>query len=174
MSRPPHARLALLWLLLPPQAEHGPDSQAVLVALPGVDVEAIAQEVDHQCSLLPRADMTRRALSHSCIVQVASKEEAAQFSNRWGAPPGRQLAVRGAGAARAAGCALGAHRIHSLSNHSARALLFSASHRPALLIRCCCHALHSSIRPTAWPRPPSQHNVRSPPARRDAGTRRST
>ncbi|GAB4815391.1 hypothetical protein N2152v2_002437 [Parachlorella kessleri] len=65
------------------QAEHGPDSQAVLVALPGVDVEAIQQEVEHQCSLLPRAEMTRRALSHSCIVQVGSREEAAQFSNRY-------------------------------------------------------------------------------------------
>lgn len=64
------------------QAEHGPDSQAVLVALPGVDVEGIRREVEHQCSLLPRADMTRRALSHSCIVQVGSKEEAAEFSNR--------------------------------------------------------------------------------------------
>jgi histidinol dehydrogenase len=68
--------------LLVAQAEHGPDSQAVLLALPGVDVEAVQQEVERQCSLLPRAETTRRALTHSCIVQVGSKEEAAQFSNR--------------------------------------------------------------------------------------------
>eukprot|EP00887_Chlorella_sp_A99_P006182 scaffold3.g6182.t1 len=75
---PTHVAIDLL-----SQAEHGPDSQAVLVALPGVDIAAVQREVERQCSLLPRADMTRRALSHSSIVQVGSKEEAAQFSNRY-------------------------------------------------------------------------------------------
>ncbi|KAL4435006.1 hypothetical protein ABPG77_003831 [Micractinium sp. CCAP 211/92] len=65
------------------QAEHGPDSQAVLVALPGVDVEAVQREVDRQCDLLPRAETTRRALAHSSIVQVGSKEEAAALSNEY-------------------------------------------------------------------------------------------
>ncbi|KAL4541960.1 hypothetical protein Ndes2437B_g06284 [Nannochloris sp. 'desiccata'] len=63
------------------QAEHGPDSQSMLVALPGVDVEAIQGEVEKQCSMLPRAEVTRRALSHSRIVRVESKEAAAAFSN---------------------------------------------------------------------------------------------
>ena len=65
------------------QAEHGPDSQAVLVALPGVDVAGIQAEVERQCSMLPRAEVTRRALAHSCIVQVSGKEQAAEFSNRY-------------------------------------------------------------------------------------------
>lgn len=52
------------------------------MALPGVDIDGIQREVDYQCDLLPRAEVTRLALSHSCIVQVSSKEEAAQFSNR--------------------------------------------------------------------------------------------
>ncbi|KAL4458153.1 hypothetical protein ABPG75_013018 [Micractinium tetrahymenae] len=65
------------------QAEHGPDSQAVLVALPGVDVEAVQREVERQCDLLPRAETTRRALAHSSIVQVGSKEEAAALSNKY-------------------------------------------------------------------------------------------
>lgn len=64
------------------QAEHGPDSQAVLVALPGVDIEAVQLEVQRQCDLLPRAETTRRALSHSRIVQAGSREEAAALSNR--------------------------------------------------------------------------------------------
>lgn len=68
--------------MLAVQAEHGPDSQAVLVALPGVNIEAVQREVERQCDLLPRAETTRKALSHSCIVQVGSKEEAAEFSNR--------------------------------------------------------------------------------------------
>lgn len=73
--------------IIPPcrQAEHGPDSQAVLVALPGVDIEAVQQEVQRQCDLLPRAETTRRALSHSRIVQAGSREEAAALSNRWAA-----------------------------------------------------------------------------------------
>lgn len=65
------------------QAEHGPDSQAVLVALPGVDVAAVQREVERQCDLLPRAETTRRALAHSSIVQVGSKEEAAALSNEY-------------------------------------------------------------------------------------------
>jgi histidinol dehydrogenase len=65
------------------QAEHGPDSQVVLVALPGTDVAGIEREVARQCDLLPRAEVTRRALSHSCIVQVEGREEAAAFSNRF-------------------------------------------------------------------------------------------
>lgn len=53
------------------------------MALPGVDIEAVQQEVQRQCDLLPRAETTRRALSHSRIVQAGSREEAAALSNRW-------------------------------------------------------------------------------------------
>ena len=63
------------------QAEHGPDSQAMLVALPGVDVQGIQAEVERQCNMLPRAEVTRRALTHSRIVTVPSREAAAEFSN---------------------------------------------------------------------------------------------
>ena len=52
------------------------------MALPGVDIEAVQQEVQRQCDLLPRAETTRRALSHSRIVQAGSREEAAALSNR--------------------------------------------------------------------------------------------
>eukprot|EP00884_Botryococcus_braunii_P018831 jgi/Botrbrau1/5631/Bobra.55_1s0020.1 len=65
------------------QAEHGPDSQVVLVALPGVDIEAVQAEVQRQCDALPRGETARRALSHSCIVQVRSREEAAEYSNMY-------------------------------------------------------------------------------------------
>ncbi len=52
------------------QAEHGPDSQVVLLALPGVDLEAVEAEVQRQCDALPRNETARKALTHSCIVQV--------------------------------------------------------------------------------------------------------
>ena len=45
----------------------------VLVALPGVDLEAVQGEVDRQCDALPRGDTARQALSHSAIVRVDSK-----------------------------------------------------------------------------------------------------
>ncbi|EIE26673.1 histidinol dehydrogenase [Coccomyxa subellipsoidea C-169] len=65
------------------QAEHGPDSQVVLVALPGVDLAAVEDEVDRQCDALPRGDVARKALSHSCIVVAKDKAEAANFSNMY-------------------------------------------------------------------------------------------
>lgn len=42
--------------------------QVVLVALPGVDLGAVEEEVERQCDALPRGDVARKALSHSCIV----------------------------------------------------------------------------------------------------------
>lgn len=53
-----------------PQAEHGPDSQVVLLALPGVDLDAVQMEVSRQCDALPRSDTARKALAHSCVVTV--------------------------------------------------------------------------------------------------------
>lgn len=53
------------------QAEHGPDSQVVLLALPGVDLDAVQLAVQKQCDELPRNETARKALSHSCVVQVS-------------------------------------------------------------------------------------------------------
>ena len=46
------------------------------MALPGVDISAVEEQVQRQCDALPRADAARSALSHSCIVRVGSREEA--------------------------------------------------------------------------------------------------
>lgn len=54
------------------QAEHGPDSQVVLLALPGVDLNAVQRAVQQQCDELPRNETARKALSHSCVVQVSA------------------------------------------------------------------------------------------------------
>jgi histidinol dehydrogenase len=75
-ANPTHVALDLL-----SQAEHGPDSQAILLALPGLDVDGLRAEVMRQCALLPRADVTRRALRHSRIIQVADIDEAVRISN---------------------------------------------------------------------------------------------
>ncbi|KAF9609168.1 hypothetical protein IFM89_013558 [Coptis chinensis] len=51
------------------QAEHGPNSQVVLVISgDGVDVAAIEKEISKQCKTLPRREFTLKALSHSFIV----------------------------------------------------------------------------------------------------------
>ena len=51
------------------QAEHGPDSQVVLViAGDGVDWGAIEAEVSKQCNALPRGEFASKALSHSFTV----------------------------------------------------------------------------------------------------------
>ncbi|CAL4936314.1 unnamed protein product [Urochloa decumbens] len=64
------------------QAEHGPDSQVVLViAGDGVDLGAIEAEVSKQCNALPRGDFASKALSHSFTVFAKDMVEAISFSN---------------------------------------------------------------------------------------------
>lgn len=68
---------------MPWQAEHGPDSQVILVALPGVDIPAIEEAIENNLTTLPRADVTRVALTHSKILQAKDKKEAVTFSNKY-------------------------------------------------------------------------------------------
>ncbi|KAJ1394898.1 Histidinol dehydrogenase, conserved site [Sesbania bispinosa] len=64
------------------QAEHGPDSQVVLViAGEGVDVNAIEEELSKQCQSLPRGEFAAKALSHSFIVYACDMLESINFSN---------------------------------------------------------------------------------------------
>ncbi|MCH8495385.1 MAG: histidinol dehydrogenase [Balneolales bacterium] len=63
------------------QAEHGPDSQVVLVALPGFDTEKLQIELENQRKALPRAETALKALDHSYILSVESESEAIEFTN---------------------------------------------------------------------------------------------
>ncbi|KAJ0667299.1 putative histidinol dehydrogenase [Helianthus annuus] len=64
------------------QAEHGPDSQVVLViAGDGVDIKAIEEEIAKQCNSLPRGEFASKALSHSFTVFAHDVVEAVTFSN---------------------------------------------------------------------------------------------
>ncbi|KAK7399753.1 hypothetical protein VNO78_10942 [Psophocarpus tetragonolobus] len=64
------------------QAEHGPDSQVVLViAGEGVELNAIEEELSKQCLSLPRGEFAAKALSHSFIVYAQDMLEAINFSN---------------------------------------------------------------------------------------------
>lgn len=64
------------------QAEHGPDSQVVLViAGDGVDPTVIHDEINKQCQSLPRGEFASKALSHSFTVFARDMVEAINFSN---------------------------------------------------------------------------------------------
>ncbi|KAI0732936.1 histidine biosynthesis trifunctional-protein [Fomitopsis betulina] len=65
------------------QAEHGVDSQVVLVAVDLADAEltAIEAELDKQAKALSRVHIVRESIAKSNIVRVQTVAEALQFSN---------------------------------------------------------------------------------------------
>jgi histidinol dehydrogenase len=65
------------------QAEHGPDSQVVLVALSRRLAERTAAELTRQLALLPRGAIAARALRGSRTILAASPAEAAEIANRY-------------------------------------------------------------------------------------------
>jgi histidinol dehydrogenase len=65
------------------QAEHGPDSQVVLVTTGGADPEAIRKAAQTQLDALPRREMASKALEKSFILITRNTDEAMQFSNRY-------------------------------------------------------------------------------------------
>lgn len=75
------------------QAEHGPDSQVLLVSDSAVFVDAVQREIDAQLASLPRADVARRALAASRLIEVERLEDAFDISNAY-APEHLILALR--------------------------------------------------------------------------------
>ena len=65
------------------QAEHGPDSQVVLVATNRSIVDQTLEEVEKQLRQLSRADMAAKALEISYAIVVDSIDEAMAFSNQY-------------------------------------------------------------------------------------------
>lgn len=65
------------------QAEHGADSQVVLVTVGPFDTKAVTDAIEKHLSDLPRADMARKALEHSFIVSTDNSEQALEVINRY-------------------------------------------------------------------------------------------
>jgi histidinol dehydrogenase len=65
------------------QAEHGPDSQVILLSPSTSLLDAVEAEVASQCAQLPRADIAAQALSQSRLIAVASLAQAVEVSNRY-------------------------------------------------------------------------------------------
>lgn len=75
------------------QAEHGPDSQVVLVAFNEPFAKAVQQEVKSQLAQLPRKDIAAQALENSKIIIVKTEQEAVTIINEY-APEHLILAVK--------------------------------------------------------------------------------
>jgi len=65
------------------QAEHGSDSQVVLVAVGGWDTSGVLECLETQLAELPRAELARKALENSYLVHCATTRQAMDFSNRY-------------------------------------------------------------------------------------------
>ncbi|RWY56968.1 histidinol dehydrogenase [Mucilaginibacter gilvus] len=65
------------------QAEHGIDSQSILVCTSQTIAEQTLKEVEKQLAVLPRAEIARQAIDNSYIVITNSLDEAMDFSNEY-------------------------------------------------------------------------------------------
>lgn len=75
------------------QAEHGPDSQVLLLTDARDLLTEVRAEIDHQLERLPRADITRRSLEHARLILVDTIDTALRISNDY-APEHLILALR--------------------------------------------------------------------------------
>ncbi len=65
------------------QAEHGPDSQVILVTFSEKFAQRVLAELEQQVSILPRGTTARAALERSRIFIAGSRDEAIEISNRY-------------------------------------------------------------------------------------------
>ncbi len=75
------------------QAEHGPDSQVVLLSDDEQVLDAVLAEVHTQMEILPRIKIAKEALRHSKVILLKSIDECMAFSNHY-APEHLILAVK--------------------------------------------------------------------------------
>jgi len=74
------------------QAEHGPDSQVILVANNAEIITAIQNEINLQLTALPRKDFAEKALANSKAIVLSNQEQAIDLINAY-APEHLILAV---------------------------------------------------------------------------------
>ena len=67
------------------QAEHGPDSQVLLITTDREMIDQVDEEVEKQISVLARRDTARKALDNSKIIYFDSEADALAFTNFYGA-----------------------------------------------------------------------------------------
>ena len=65
------------------QAEHGVDSQAVLITTSEALQQAVKAEVERQLELLPRKEIAEKSLANSKLIVVKDMEEALELTNEY-------------------------------------------------------------------------------------------
>ncbi|MBO2545016.1 histidinol dehydrogenase [Salegentibacter sp. BDJ18] len=66
------------------QAEHGADSQVILVSTSKNLIEAVEKEVESQLEVLPRKSIAEKAIAHSRLIYVEKKEDALELIDEYG------------------------------------------------------------------------------------------
>ena len=74
------------------QAEHGADSQAILITTSEALAQKVDEEVSRQLDLLPRKELVQQSLNHSKVILVKDVDEAVDITNDY-APEHLILAV---------------------------------------------------------------------------------
>ncbi|MEI6554863.1 MAG: histidinol dehydrogenase [Paludibacter sp.] len=65
------------------QAEHGADSQAILITVSEKIIEPVLEQIDIQLEQLPRKEIAKKALANSKIILVKTLEEAVEMTNEY-------------------------------------------------------------------------------------------
>lgn len=65
------------------QAEHGADSQAVLVSTSRQTILSVQAEVEKQLAVLPRKELAQKSLNHSLYILVKDIDEAIEITNAY-------------------------------------------------------------------------------------------
>jgi histidinol dehydrogenase len=65
------------------QAEHGADSQVILITTSHKLIDSVQQEVERQLQRLPRKEIAQRSLENSRIILVSDMKEAMDLSNAY-------------------------------------------------------------------------------------------
>ena len=65
------------------QAEHGVDSQSILITVSEKLVEPVLEQIELQLEQLPRKDLARKALENSKIIVLKTLEEAVAMTNEY-------------------------------------------------------------------------------------------
>lgn len=65
------------------QAEHGVDSQALLITTSPTLQQAVKAEVERQLALLPRKEIAEKSLANSKLIVVSSMDEALEMTNQY-------------------------------------------------------------------------------------------
>lgn len=66
------------------QAEHGVDSQVILVSTSEKLIDAVEEEIEHQIQQLPRVEIAQKSIGNSRLILVKDDQEALELINEYG------------------------------------------------------------------------------------------